>query len=122
VTDSFHAEWDDGCPGLIEMLAREAEWRAQEVSNDLVQWGASDAMGGWDITPPTSLVGEVNAVWPGALVDGHSGVWPSPSEVVQACCDAWTGFLLDAIEIEVTVEEYSNMEEFNGKHSACRFL
>jgi hypothetical protein len=79
-----------------------------------VQWGASDAMGGWDITPPTSPVGEVNAAWPDMLVDECSSVWPFPSEVVHAHCDAWPGFLLDAIEIEVTVEEYSNVEESNG--------
>jgi hypothetical protein len=79
-------------------------------------------MGGWDITPlTTSPVGEVNAAWPDVLVDECSGVWPSPSEVVQACCDAWLGFPLDAIEIEVTMEEYSNMEVFNGEDSACRF-
>jgi hypothetical protein len=74
-------------------------------------------MGGWDITPLTSPIGEVNTAWPDAVVDERSGVWPSPSEVVQACC-----FLLDTIEIEVTVEEYSNVDEFNGEHSACRFL
>jgi hypothetical protein len=26
--DDFDTEWDDGCPGLVEMLAREAEWKA----------------------------------------------------------------------------------------------
>jgi hypothetical protein len=79
-------------------------------------------MGGWDITPPTSPVGEVNAAWPDALVDECSGVWPFPSEVVQAPYNAWPGFPPDSIEIKVTMEEYSNVEEFNGEHSTCRFL
>jgi hypothetical protein len=104
------------------MLAREAEWKAREASNKQVQWGVSDAAGGWDVTPPTSLVGEVDVAWPGALVDEHSGVWQSTSEVVQAYCNAWLGFPADAIEIEVTVEEYSNVKAFEGEHSACRFL
>jgi hypothetical protein len=81
-----------------------------------------DAIGGWDVTPPTSLVGEVNAGWPGVSVEEHSVVWHSPSKLVQACCNAWLGFPPDAIEIKVTMEEYSNMGEFDGEHSACRFL
>jgi hypothetical protein len=119
---SFDTEWDDGCPSLVEMMAREVEWKSREVSNNQVQWGVSDATGGWDISPPTSPIGGVNVGWPGALVDKHSGVWPSSSDLDQAHCDAWLGVPLDAIKIEVTVEEYSNVEDFEGEHSACRFL
>jgi hypothetical protein len=39
ITDDFSTEWDDNCPGLVETIAQEAEWKAQEVSNDTVQWG-----------------------------------------------------------------------------------
>jgi hypothetical protein len=39
MTDDFDTEWDDGCPGLVETLAREVEWKDQEASNDAVQWG-----------------------------------------------------------------------------------
>jgi hypothetical protein len=41
VTDDSDTEWDDSCPGLVETIAQEAEWKAQEVSNDAVQWGVS---------------------------------------------------------------------------------
>jgi hypothetical protein len=37
VTDNFKTEWDDSCPGLVGILAREAEWKAHEASNDTVQ-------------------------------------------------------------------------------------
>jgi hypothetical protein len=37
-------------------VAGEAEWRACEASNNVVQWGVADATGGWEATPPTSPV------------------------------------------------------------------
>jgi hypothetical protein len=46
MTDNFDTEWDDSCSGLVETLAREAEWKAREVNNDVVQWGVSAAMDG----------------------------------------------------------------------------
>jgi hypothetical protein len=46
MTGDFDTEWDDGCPGLVEMLAREAEWKARELSNDVVQWGFQEQMVG----------------------------------------------------------------------------
>jgi hypothetical protein len=126
MADSYGTEWDDGCLGLTETLNREAEWRAQEAANDAVQWGVTDAVGGWEVTPPASPIGVVGIVegvaWPDVSVDEHCGIWPSPSELVQAHCDAWLGFLSDAGWIEVTVEEYTSMGEFEGEHSTCRFL
>jgi hypothetical protein len=44
-TDDFDTEWDDSCPGLLETLAREAEWKAQEASNNAVQWGVQEMDG-----------------------------------------------------------------------------
>jgi hypothetical protein len=35
VADDIDTEWDDGCPGLIEILAREVEWEEWEVHNDV---------------------------------------------------------------------------------------
>jgi hypothetical protein len=32
VTDGDGSEWDDGCPGLMEILAREGEWKAWEAT------------------------------------------------------------------------------------------
>jgi hypothetical protein len=71
MTDDFNTEWDDSCPGLVETLAREAEWKAQEACNDAVQWGVGSMMEGWEVTPPASPVDEA---WPGASVDEHCGV------------------------------------------------
>jgi hypothetical protein len=51
------AEWDDSCPGLIETMAQEVEWKAREVSNNAVQWGKSLAKG-WEVTRPVSPVEE----------------------------------------------------------------
>jgi hypothetical protein len=118
VTDDFYTEWDDGCPSLVETLAREAEWRAQETSNDVVQWGVGSAKNGWEVTPPASPIEEA---WPGVLVDEHCGVWPSSAEVVQAHCDTWLGFLSDAGGIKVTVEMCLSIGEVSREHSTCRF-
>jgi hypothetical protein len=44
--------WDDDCPGLVEMLAREAEWKAREAHNDAeaASWEV-EAPDGWGNTP-----------------------------------------------------------------------
>jgi hypothetical protein len=94
-------------------------WKAQEASNDMVQWGVDSTMGGWEVTPPASPVDEA---WPDALVDKHCGVWPSSAEVVQACCDAWPGFPPDVGGIEMTIEVCLSVEEIVGEHSTCRSL
>jgi hypothetical protein len=83
VADDLDTEWDNSCPGLVKMIAQEAEWKAQEASNNAVQWGFS-AMEGWEVTLPVSPVEEA---WPGAVVDECCGVWPSPAELVQAHSD-----------------------------------
>jgi hypothetical protein len=126
VTDSFDTEWDDGCPGLVATLAREAEWKAQEASNNAVQWGVSAVMDGWEVTPPASPMDAVDVVedaaWPGALADEHYGVWPSSAELAQAHCDAWPGFPSDIGGIEVIMEVCSSVWEVAGEHSTYRFF
>jgi hypothetical protein len=117
--DDFDTEWDDSCPGLIETLAREAEWKAQEASNDTVQWGVlmTDS---WEVTPPASPIEEA---WPGAVMDDCCGTWPSSAEVVQAHVNVWPGFSADFEGgIEVTAEVCSSVGELQGEHSACRSL
>jgi hypothetical protein len=58
VTDNFNTEWDDSCMGLVETLAREAEWKAWEASNNnVVQWGVY-MTDGWEVTPPASPIDE----------------------------------------------------------------
>lgn len=51
-------EWDDACLGLDRTVAREAEWKACEVSNfNKTQWRETDVTsGGWEVTPPASPV------------------------------------------------------------------
>jgi hypothetical protein len=118
MTDVFDTEGDNGCPGLVETLAREAEWKAQEVSNDAVQWGVSGA-DGWEVTPPVSPVEEA---WPGVIIDEHCGIWPSSSEIVPTCTDGWPNLSANVEGgIEVTVKVVTNIGELQGEHSACRF-
>jgi hypothetical protein len=83
----------------------------------MIQWG-NLVTKGWEITPPASPIVEA---WPGVDVDERCGTWPSPVEVVQACCDAWLGFPADVEGgIEVTVEVCSSIRELQGEHSTCR--
>jgi hypothetical protein len=56
---------------------------------EAARW-AVDPPDGWGNTPPVSPVGEG---WLGALVDEHSGTWPSPSKVVPTCADGWPDLL-----------------------------
>jgi hypothetical protein len=56
LTDGYGVEWDDSCSGLTETLAREAEWKAWEASNNMVQWGVTNATSGWEVTLPASPV------------------------------------------------------------------
>jgi hypothetical protein len=118
MADDFDTEWDDGCPGLVEILARETEWKAQESSNDVVQWGVS-GVDGWEVTSSASPVEEA---WPGIVVDERCGTWPSSSEIVLTHADGWP-ILSANIEggIEVTIEVCTDIGEFQGEHSACRF-
>jgi hypothetical protein len=118
VTDDFDTEWDDSCPGLVETIAREAEWKACEASNNTV-WLGRSATEGWEVTPPISPIEEA---WPGALVDEHCGTWPSSAEVVQTRCDVWPGFPADVGgEIEVTIKVCLSVGEIVGEHSVCKF-
>jgi hypothetical protein len=57
VANDVDTEWDDSCPGLVETLAKEAEWEAHEVHNDAeaARW-AVDPPDGWRSTPPESPV------------------------------------------------------------------
>jgi hypothetical protein len=41
MADDVNTEWDDSCPRLVEELAREAEWKDRDASNEAVQWGVS---------------------------------------------------------------------------------
>jgi hypothetical protein len=119
MANNIDIEWDDGCPGLMEMLAREAEWKDREVHNDAAAHWEVDPPDGWGNTPPVSPVHEG---WPGALIDKHCGIWPSPSAVVPTGADGWPD-LLTSIEggIEVTVEVVTDIEESQEEHPACRF-
>jgi hypothetical protein len=102
----------------VETLAREVEWKAQEVSNDVVQWGGSKTSD-WEVTPPAS---PVDGGWPGAVMDEHCGTWPSSSEVVPTHADGWPNLSADITGgIEVTIEVSSSIGESQGEHAACRF-
>jgi hypothetical protein len=120
VVNSSDIEWDDGCPGLVETLAREAEWEEREAHNDVEAacW-AIDPPDGWGNTPPASPVPEG---WPGVVVDEHNGNWPSLSEVVPLCVDSWPN-LSTSVEggIEVTIEVVTNAGDPQEKHTAVMF-
>jgi hypothetical protein len=120
VANDLDTEWDNGCPVLVETLAREAEWEEWEAHNDAEAacW-AVDPPNGWGNTPPASPVGEG---WPCDLVDECSGTWPSPSEVVPTHVDGWPD-LLTSIEggIEVTIEVVTDVGDSQEPHTACRF-
>jgi hypothetical protein len=90
VADGYGVEWDDGCSGLTETLAREAEWTAQEASNDTVQWGVTDATGGWEVTLPAS------PVW------NDSG-WPGLAAQIDKCYGTWGLFPTDTFEVIIDV-------------------
>jgi hypothetical protein len=51
--------WDDDCAGLVETLAREAEWKDREAHNntEAARW-ESEAPDGWGNTPPVSPICE----------------------------------------------------------------
>jgi hypothetical protein len=86
----------------VGALAREAEWEEQEAHNDVeVTHWVVDPPDGWGNTRPTSPIHEG---WPGALVDKHVGIWPSPSKVVPTRVDSWP--------------DVGNSQE---GHTACRF-
>jgi hypothetical protein len=55
----FGLGWDDNCPGLVETLVREAEWKWGEEHNGAAaaSW-ATKALDGWGSTPPVSPIVE----------------------------------------------------------------
>jgi hypothetical protein len=120
VANDMDTEWDDGCPGLVETLAREAEWGVREVANDAeVALWAVDPPDGWGSTPPASPIREG---WPGVLVDKRSGTWPSLSEVVLTRADGWPDLSVSVEgRIEVTIEVVTDVENSQERHTACRF-
>jgi hypothetical protein len=91
---------------------REAEWKAQEASNDKVQWGKADASGGWETPPPASPV----------CVDSR---WPGLAAQVGECCGTWGPFPTNTFEVvdvvqPVDMEEHSSIGDLVEGHSACR--
>jgi hypothetical protein len=120
VANGINTEWDDGCLGLVETLAREAEWEEREAHNDaeVAHWAVYPP-DGWGNAPPVSPILQG---WPGVVVDEHNGNWPSPSEVVPTCMDSWPD-LSTSVEgrIEVTIEVVTDTEDSQEKHIACRF-
>lgn len=93
------------------MVACEEEWKTPEVSNNEVQWEATNAACGWEATPPASPTSRINA---------GAGTWLSPDELVNARVAAWPSLPLDHIEIEVTIEEHSSVGELAREYSVCR--
>jgi hypothetical protein len=109
--------WEDDCPGLVEILVREAEWKEKEAHNDVeaARWEV-DAPNGWGNTPPTSSIPKG---WPSAQIDEHSGTWPLPSDVVPLCVDGWPDLSASgASGIQVTIEVKSSIGDLE-RHSAC---
>jgi hypothetical protein len=121
VANDIDTEWDDGCPGLVETLAREVAWEVREAQNDAeaARW-AVDPPDGWGNTPPASPICEG---WPGALVDKHGGVWPSPSEVVLTRADGWPN-LSTSVEggIEVTIKVVTDVGDSQEKLPISLYL
>jgi hypothetical protein len=75
---------------------------------DVVQWGVTDAAGGWEVTPPASPPQEIDLLWPGlaAQVDHRYGTWPA--------------FPSDTLEVEVLVKERTSVGDLTEGHSTCR--
>jgi hypothetical protein len=118
MADNVVTEWDDDCPGLVETLAREVEWKDREAHNEAVQWGVSST-DGWGATPSASPVEEA---WPGMVADEHSGNWPSVLEVVPTRADGWPDLSCNVEGgVEVTVEVVTDVGKIQGEHSTCRF-
>jgi hypothetical protein len=115
--NNIDTEWDDDYPGLVETLAREAEWKRQEAHDDAAaaSWEVNPP-DGWGNTPPAS------PIWPGASIDEYCSTWPSPSAVVPTGTDSWPN-LSASIEggIKVTIEMVIDIRESQEGHTACRF-
>jgi hypothetical protein len=112
--------WGDDCLGLVEMLAKEAEWKDRKVHNnaEAARWEL-EAPDGWGNTPPTSPIHEG---WPGVPIDAGSGTWPLPSDIVLLHPDGWPNLsppVQDGVRVTIEVESsVGDLEE----HSACRSL
>jgi hypothetical protein len=106
--------WDDNCEGLVQMHAREEEWKEREHHNDTVQWGVKAT--GWEVTPPASLVPRADAagagIWPvtaGQLA--QASTWPTEEE-----------YLAKQVQVEVSIEVHLSVGELIREHTACRLL
>jgi hypothetical protein len=57
--------WDDNCPGLVGMLAREVEWKACEDHSDseAAHWEV-DPPDDWGNTPPVNPNHKGSGDWP----------------------------------------------------------
>jgi hypothetical protein len=99
------------------MLAREAEWKQREVSNNVetANW-AMEAPDSWGNTPPTSPVQEG---WLGVPADA---TWPPLSDTVLLCPGGWPDLSPQVSDgVRVTIEVLSNVESLE-EHSTCRSL
>jgi hypothetical protein len=113
----FGLGWDDGCPGLVETLAREVEWKWREEHNDaeVASW-AQEAPDGWGNTPPVSPIVDS---WP--HVQPEDQCFPVSDDLLL-CPNGWLDLLLPTSDsIHITVEIRSIVKEAEG-HSTCRLL
>jgi hypothetical protein len=105
---SFLTGWDDDCPGLVAMKAREAEWHNDA---EAVSWAveAPDGWGGVKVVSPT-----VEEGWPGVRPEDCG----YPTEEKPLGPDGWPDLSLPPsggvlVTMMTTVEQ-------GEEHSTCR--
>jgi hypothetical protein len=112
-TDELLTGWDDDCPGLVAIKAREAEWQKRQDHNDM-------EAARWAVEVPDSW-GEVRTVSP-VIEEGCPGVRPEdrgyPLEEGPLGPDGWPDLSLPSLG-GVLVTMTMTVDEGEG-HSACR--